>query len=64
MVGYTMKYISHSLYLFTTRDKGVSHPRIEDPLSSLLQSIDNIVCKSFHAHHPVHPLPRNLLIKT
>jgi hypothetical protein len=43
-------------------DKGVSHPGMGDLLSSLLQSIDSILCKSFHAHHPVHLLPCSLSI--
>ena len=43
-------------------DKGVSYPMMGDLLSYSLQSIDSILCKSFHAHHPVHLLPRSLSI--
>jgi hypothetical protein len=43
-------------------DKGVSCPTMGDLLSYSLQSIDSILCKSFHAHHPVHLLPRSLSI--
>ena len=46
----------------TAEDKGVSNPTDWKLLPSLLHSIHSILCKGFHAYHPVHLLPRSLSI--